>query len=109
MKKEEIELRVEPFVEELIEGDQYVKYEGAKVEKWGFYLRFIGKWFIPCEEDQLKLKKLVFGSDKLIIGNKDYENPIELNMTFEIEDDSFIEIERRKPTEEELKYLKKWD
>lgn len=40
----------------------YIELKYRKVEQWAFYLRFIGKWFVPCEKDQHKLKRLILNA-----------------------------------------------
>ena len=88
---------------------EYVKQRTYKEETLGFYLRFCGKWFYPCKEDQERLKNLILNSDTLIIGNKDYLQPIELNMKFELPiKDEWMEIERRPATDKEKEKLEAW-
>lgn len=92
------------------ESGDYVKFENHKEERWGFYLKFCGRWFYPCKVDQEKLKNLVLNSEHMTIGNKDYLQPIELSMSFDYPDEgNWKEIERRKPTAEELKTLDRYD
>lgn len=99
-KPEEHPLRVEiEEVSYIDENGDRVTYRGTKTETWGFFLRFCGQWFIPCKEDQQRLKNLVLNTDRIIIGNKDYDQPIELVMKFEVDDNSWKEIERRKANE----------
>lgn len=56
-------LSVEYFFGENIdrEGEppQYVKVKYRRVEQYKFFLRFLGKEFIPCVDDQSKLKELL--------------------------------------------------
>lgn len=35
---------------------EYIKIKYRKIEQYSFYLRFLGKWYIPCEKDQATLK-----------------------------------------------------
>lgn len=112
MSEENLKLRrdVPVFVEHVNNVGEYVKDRAWKTERWGFYLRFCGLWFFPCKADQEKLKNIVLGAYHITIGNKDYAEPIELSMTFDIEDDVEWEtVERRRATEEEKNKLERWE
>jgi hypothetical protein len=105
LKLREDETYESEYIEE--ETGEYVKSENKKSEIWGFYLRFCGTWFYPCKQDQIKLKNLVINSRHLTIGNKEYQQPIELSMTFDFPDDGWKEVERHKATPQEIKRLSK--
>ena len=98
----------ETYISEYIdESGEYVRSENTKVEQWGFYLKFCGKWFYPCRADQEKLKNIVLNSHRLTIGNKDYQQPIELSMSFDYESNKdWKEVERRTPTDKDLAKVK---
>lgn len=109
MSEETLKLREGTTYESEFIGEDgmYVRQENTKVELWGFYLNFCGQWFYPCRADQERLKNLVLGSNRFTIGNKDYTQPIELAMRFDYEDDDgWKEVERRKPTEQDLAKVK---
>ena len=108
MSERDFPLREKKVVSEYIDDDGiYVKSEAIKRESLAFWLRFIEEWFHPCHECTRKLNNLILNAEHLIIGNKDYVQPIELQRRYEIDDDSWKEIERRQPTKEEEKRLKK--
>lgn len=91
---------------------EYVKEAGVKRFSYRFYLRFIKEHFWPCGQCEKQLEQAIrskIDQGALILGNKDYEPPIELSTTDDIVDDLWKEIERRKPTEKELETLDKWD
>jgi hypothetical protein len=95
------------FIHEFIDDDgNYVKSKGVKEDVIGFYLRFIGEHFKPCRQCQKELAKLIETPDHLILGNKEYEPPVELYRKFEIDESAWIQLEKRKPTKEELERLK---
>jgi len=108
MSERDFPLREKKVVSEYIDDDgNYVRSEGVKRETLAFYLKFIGDWFHLCPKCVKELNNLILNADNLIIGNKDYVQPIELQRRYEIDDDSWKEIERRQPTKEEEKRLKK--
>jgi len=84
------------------ETGEYIKHKGKKTQNYSFYLRFISKHFIPCEADQERLGKMI-QEGNLIIGNKDYAQPIELSRSWEIDDNAWVEVERREATEQDYK------
>lgn len=96
------------FSEYINEDGKYVKYSSKKEEKWGFYLRFCNETFYPCKTDQEKLKNLILNATHLTIGNKDYQQPIELTMSYDTEDEWNLE-EERTPTKDELQTLDRYD
>lgn len=66
-----------------------------------FVNQLIGYEWIPCEEDQKKLRDIIVGCKHFRIGNKDYTDPVEFYRQFDIDDKSWREVERRKPTAKE--------
>jgi len=84
------------------ETDEYVKSEGERVENYGFWLRFISEWFHPCDKCQQELSNLLINANQMIIGNKDYAQPIELKRGFDIDDNSWKEVERRPATKKDF-------
>jgi hypothetical protein len=84
---------------------EYVKKTYEKIERYGFYLRFAHDNFIPCRECQEEIERIIWESSEWTLGNKDYDPPIELWKFFEIDDNSWLEVERRKATKEELATL----
>lgn len=111
MKEESPVLRENWHEAEYIdEKGNYVKAKWRTIERIGFYIRPIQKWFFPCRDDQLEIKKLFLDS-AWILGNKDYEPQIEMQRALkEIDDDSWQILEKRKPTDDEKKRMKegKW-
>jgi hypothetical protein len=89
----------------------YTKLKYRENGKYHFYLRFIKEHFTPCDECQKQLYDLITNADYLLLGNKDYEPPIELSRSWDIDDNSWAEIERRKPTKEDFQniYGSKWE
>ena len=98
------ELETKPHIFEGIDEEtgEYIKSEGQKIQNYRFYLRFISKWFTPCAEDQKRIGELIRRGN-LIIGNKDYAHPIELSRSWEIDDNAWVEVERREATEQDYK------
>ena len=84
------------------ETDEYIKSTGERVENYGFWLRFISEWFHPCDKCQQNLSDLILNAKQMIIGNKDYAQPIELKRQFDIDDDSWKEVERRTSTKKDF-------
>jgi len=97
------------FVDE--DTGEYVNSSYTEDGRYRFYLRFIKKDWIPCEKCQSELHKLITESQTLILGNKDYDPPIELSRAWDIDDKSWKELERRTPTLDEFKsiYGKNWE
>lgn len=87
------------------ETGEYVKSECREIEQLGFYIRIMGVNFVPCECCQRKLIKEMMASKQWTIGNKDTNPPVELWRKYEIDDNAWREIERRKPTKEEKERL----
>jgi len=92
------------------ETGEYVKSKAIEDGRYRFYLRFISKNFRPCNECQEKLHKLITQADYFRLGNKTYEPAIELCRSWDIDDDSWEEIERRPATKADYKrcYPKNW-
>lgn len=83
----------------------YQKLKYREVEQISFYLRPAREWFIPCQHCQQKLKQTL-AEARWILGNKDYEPPIELNsVKDELDDDSWVTLEEHKATPDELKRI----
>jgi hypothetical protein len=94
------------FIDE--DTGEYVNSSYIKDGRYLFYLRFIKEHYCPCESCQEKLHELITKSSKLILGNKDYDPPVELSRDWDIDDNSWKELERRKPTLEEFKKLQNY-
>ena len=92
------------------ETGEYVKSTAIEDGRYKFYLRFISERFCPCDECQEKLHKLVTKADHLYLGNKSYEPPVELSRLWELDDDSWVETERRPATKADYKtcYPRHW-
>jgi len=86
------------------EDGNYVKAVGKKVQCVGFWLRFVSEHFIPCKECQKKLLRIIRQASELHLGN-DNKPPIELYKKYEIDDDSWVTLEKRKATADEIKRL----
>ena len=100
---------------EYIEDDtgDYVKSTCRQDGRFRFYLRAFKTWFYPCGECQKELYENTIGSDNLYLGNKDYDPPIELSRDWVIDDESWVELERRQATLKDYKHVygyswKKW-
>ncbi|MHA1267929.1 MAG: hypothetical protein ACTSRS_22085 [Candidatus Helarchaeota archaeon] len=107
--KDKVELEEKWFVWEYVDDTgRYVKTKYREVEEYSFYLRFAGKWFTPCKECQRRLKQLLAESDDIILGNKDYEPPVEFRRRKVTDDESWIMLEERLATLEDEKQLGKW-
>lgn len=93
------------IAEEINDEGIYKKHKYRIVEQIGFYIRPLREWFIPCMECQKNLKKQM-AEGNWILGNKDYEPDIELNNTeYEIDDGSWVTLEERKATKEEIERI----
>lgn len=58
MKEEGAVLHEEFFFAEYIDDEgNYIKTKYRKLEQYSFYLRFLSRWFIPCQKDQTILKE----------------------------------------------------
>ena len=105
-KKNNVTLMNKPFIFESIDEEgNYVKSQGREVEQIGFYIRSMHTNFIPCECCQRRLIKEMMNSKNWNIGNKDTEPPVELYRKFEIDDDAWKELEKRKATKEDKERL----
>lgn len=99
-------IREKEIVTEYIDDEgNYVKAKGRKVEQIGFYLRFIHDHFIPCKECQKELLRKIRNASEWTLGNKEYDPLIELWKKFDIDDEAWEEVERRKATKEEIERL----
>ena len=85
---------------------QYIKCKYRKVEKFHFYLRFLQEHFNPCPECQKKLKELKVKGN-MILGNKTYEPPVEFTYKYDIDDNSFTDLDERKATKDDEERLGK--
>jgi len=104
--KERTKLTEKWYIWEYIDDEgNYVKTKYREVEEISFYLRFINKWFTPCKECQRKLKELILNAEDMILGNKDYEPPVELRRRIVTDDNSWITLEERPATEKDEKRL----
>ena len=102
-------MRKKTFIFESIDFEktppEYTKSKGVEVDRIAFYIRFIGEWFTPCMECQRELKRKIAMSKEWTLGNKDYEPPVELKRSFEIDDDSWEDLERHKATKDEIEKI----
>ena len=106
MKEELPELEEKWFIWEDIDDEgNYFKTKYREIEEYSFYLRFLGKWFTPCEECQRRIKKLMLESDDMILGNRSYEPPVEFRRRLVTDDNSYQTLEERPATEEDKKRL----
>jgi len=92
------------------ETGEYEKNRGVEECRYKLYLRFIKTHFIPCDDCQTKLNDLIYNAQNFYLGNKSYEPAIEMNKQWVIDDDSWIELEKREATKEDFKrlYKHKW-
>jgi len=91
--------------ESIDDKGNYKKMKYRKIEQIGFYIRPLRDWFFPCKHCQEELKKMMV-TGTWILGNKGYEPMIELNSTKdEIDDTSWITLEARKATKEEIERI----
>ena len=83
----------------------YQKLKFREVEQITFYLRPAREWFIPCPTCQKRLK-ITLAQARWILGNKEYDPPIELNsVKDELDDDSWVTLDEHKATPEEIKRI----
>jgi len=69
--EKEVVLNEQWYLAEYIdETGFYVKVKHRKIERYAFYLRFIGKWFMPCKKCQVRIKKLLQTSELHISADK---------------------------------------
>jgi len=87
---------------------RYVKVKYRQVEEFSFWLRFIRRWFTPCPECQRRLKQLLLEADDMILGNKEYEPPVEFRRRLVTDDDSYETLEERPATPEDRRRLGKY-
>jgi len=87
------------------ETGEYEKHKCKEDGRYRFYLRFIKEHFKPCDECQRKLNDLIYNAKSLYLGNKSYEPPIELSRSWDIDDDSWEELEKREATKNDFKRI----
>ena len=87
------------------ETGEYVKHKVKEDGRYKFYLRFISKHFTPCGDCQKELNDLIYTANSLCLGNKSYEPAIELSRQWNIDEDSWKELERREPTEADFRRM----
>jgi len=60
-EKNKIVLKEQWYTAEYVdkESGHYVKTKYRKVERYAFFLRFIGEWFHPCKKCQARIKKVL--------------------------------------------------
>lgn len=90
---------------------QFVSYEGKRT--YEFELPFVAQEGLypftwkSCLKCQKEVAKLFDEADQITIGNKDYLEPVELWMKFEIDDNAWKTVEERPSTQEEQERLEK--
>jgi len=99
-KTEFVKTTTHDYIDE--ETWDYVKSKATEDGRYRFYIRIVKTHFVPCLECQQKLHDILTKSDYLVLGNKDYEPAIELNRYYEIDDKSWVELERHKATEKDF-------
>ena len=87
------------------ETGEYEKHKCKEDGRYKFYLRFVQQHFTPCNECQIKLNELIYNAQSLFLGYKSYEPPIELSRYWDIDDDSWVELEKREATEKDFKRI----
>lgn len=87
------------------ETGDYEKNKCKEDGRYKFYLRFIQKHFTPCNECQKQINDLIYNSSSLYLGNKSYEPPVELSRQWDTDEESWVELEKRKPTKEDFKRI----
>lgn len=90
----------------IAKGTMNITMQGDMAGGFEFIIPFIDYTFEPCEHCQKRLREIIRRTSEFTIGNKDYYPPIELWRKYDIDDDSWEEIERRPSTEEEKERLK---
>jgi len=60
----------------------------------------------PCKECQAEISSLLDDATELFVGNSEYMPPVELSMKYELDEQSWKEVEKRPATEEEKERLK---
>ena len=86
-----------------VDAQEYVKENYLKTHRIRLYMRFCGQWITLDEQTQDQIFEAIMVSDKFIVGNKDYTQPVELLIQYDSIDDSWKEVERRKPQSKNLK------
>lgn len=87
------------------ETGEYEKNKCREDGRYKFFLRFVKKWFTPCEQCQQKLYDLIYNAPNFYLGNKSYEPAIELSRSWEIDDDSWVQLEKREATEADFRRI----
>lgn len=87
------------------EDGDYEKNTYNEDGRFKFYLRFIKEHFTPCDECQKILNNTIYNAPALYLGNKSYEPPVELSRQWVTDEASWVEIEKRKPTEDDFKRI----
>lgn len=75
---------------------------------WSFWLAFAQERFVPCGKCQNEVESIFKNSKHFIVGNRSYDPPVELNNVEDIDDESWVEVERREATNEEKGKLEIW-
>lgn len=86
----------------IVKGDRVYEF-GLHFVKQETVFPFTWK---PCPKCQREIAKLFNEAEQLTIGNKDYLEPIELWMKYEMDDNSWKTVEERPSTPEEQERLK---
>ena len=87
------------------ETGEYEKHKCKEDGRYKFYLRFVQEHFTPCDKCQVELNRIIYNAQRLYLGNKSYEPPIELSRNWEIDDNSWVELERREATKDDFKRI----
>lgn len=87
------------------ETGEYVKNKCKDDGRYKFFLRFVKKWFVPCEDCQKELYNLIYNASDFYLGNKSYEPPVELSRSWEIDEDSWVLLEKREATEADFRRI----
>ncbi len=66
-----------------------------------FIIEHFNHWK-PCVDCQKEVLKIVQKAKNIHIGNKDYAYPIELYKEYDVDDTSWVEVEKRLATKEEI-------
>jgi len=74
-----------------------------------FINQLVGFRWQPCDADQKVLRNIIMKCKHFRIGNKDYADPVEFYREFDVDDKAWVELERRKPTAEEIELDRKGD
>ena len=87
------------------ETGEYEKKKCTEDGRYKFYLRFIKTHFAPCKECQKVLNDLIYNAEQLYLGNKSYEPPVELSRQWDIDDNSWVDLEKRKATKADFRRI----